>query len=147
MRKSLRITLWTLFIIYILVLLRITVFRSDFGTHRLFADGQILWVPFVSLYKILQNSFPYFLYLFVGNLIWFVPFGFLLPMLTKCGRKVILYSFLLSLAIEYCQLMFGTGVTEVEDLILNTLGGAIGYGGYLFFRHLSTRTASQKNLS
>lgn len=147
MKKPLRITLWIILLVYILILLRITVFRSDFGTHRLFVDGQILWIPFVSLFRILRNSVSYFLYLFVGNLIWFVPFGFLLPMLTKCGKKVILYSFLLSLAIEYCQLMFGTGVTEVEDLILNTFGGAIGYGGYLFFRHLSTRIASQKNLS
>ena len=120
--------LWALFVIYILLLLRITVFRSDFGTHPLFQEGKILWIPFVSLYKILKNSVPYFIYLFVGNLIWFVPMGLLFPVLTGCGKKAILYSFFLSLLIEICQFIFGTGITETEDLILNTLGGSIGYG-------------------
>lgn len=131
--------LWTLFVIYILILLRITVFRSDFGTHPLFQDGSILWVPFVSLIRILKNSVSYFVYLFVGNLVWFVPLGLLLPVLTGCGKKVILYSFLLSLVIEICQFIFGTGVTEVEDLILNTLGGAIGYGCLLVLELIAKR--------
>lgn len=139
MKKPLRNTLWCLLILYLLVLLRITVFRSDFGTHPLFRDGEILWIPFVSLYRILKNSVGYFLYLFIGNLIWFVPLGLLLPVLIPCGKKVIGYGFLLSLAIEFSQFMFGTGVTEVEDLILNTLGCAIGYGLYLLICRLFRR--------
>lgn len=127
MTKTRDKVLWTLFIVYIIILLRITVFRSDFGSHPLFQEGKIVWVPFVSLYKILKNSVSYFIYLFVGNLIWFMPLGFLFPILTGCGKKVILYSFLLSLVIEVSQFIFGTGVTETEDLILNTLGGSIGY--------------------
>ena len=134
MKKSLRYSLWALLMLYLLVLLRITVFRSDFGTHPLFADGKILWIPFVSLYKILRNSLSRFLYLFIGNLIWFVPLGLVLPALIPCGKKVIGYGFLLSLIIEFSQLMFGTGVTEMEDLILNTLGTAMGYGLYLLVR-------------
>lgn len=134
MRKASRNILWTLFILYILLLLRITVFRSDFGTHILFAEGHILWIPFVSLYHILQNSLGFFLYLLIGNLVWFVPLGLLLPVLISCGRKVILYGFLISLTIELMQFVFGTGVTEVEDLILNTLGCCIGYGAYLLLR-------------
>ena len=31
--------------------------------------------------------------------------------------------------IECCQFVFGTGVSE-EDLILNTVGAAMGYGLY-----------------
>ncbi len=137
MKKPLRVALWITLLVYITILLRITVFRSDFGTHGLFAHGQILWVPFVSLYRILRNSVGYFIYLFVGNLIWFFPLGFLLPLLTGCGKKAVFCSFLLSLLIEYCQFMFGTGVTEVEDLILNTLGGAWGYGTYCFCKWIA----------
>lgn len=127
MRRSMKAILWVLFVVYLLVLLRITVFRSDFGTHPLFQDGQIVWIPFVGLYQILQNNFFYFLYLFIGNLIWFVPLGLLLPALTGIGKPVLLIGFLLSLGIEISQYIFGTGVTEVEDLILNTLGTALGY--------------------
>ena len=136
MKKYLKILLWALLLVYLGVLLRITVFRSDFLTHPLFRDGQVLWVPFVSLYRIFRNSIPYFIYLFVGNLIWFVPLGLLLPALTGCGKKAVLWGFLLSLLIECCQFVFGTGVTETEDLILNTLGAAMGYGLYCMSRPL-----------
>ena len=136
MKKSLRYSLWALLMLYLLVLLRITVFRSDFGSHPLFADGEILWIPFVNLYRIMTISFGRFLYLFIGNLIWFVPLGLVLPALIPCGKKVVGYGFLLSLAIELSQLMFGTGYTEVEDLILNTLGTAIGYGLFLLIHKL-----------
>lgn len=60
MRRSMKAILWVLFVVYLLVLLRITVFRSDFGAHPLFQDGQIVWIPFVGLYQILQNNFSIF---------------------------------------------------------------------------------------
>lgn len=146
MIKSRDKLLWAVFVLYILILLRITVFRSDFGTHPLFRDGQILWVPFVSLIRILKNSLSYFIYLFVGNLIWFVPFGFLFPVLVKRGKQVILYGLLLSLLIEVCQFIFGTGVTEVEDLILNTAGTAIGYVVYILFQMICQQIQKRKEI-
>jgi glycopeptide antibiotics resistance protein len=139
MKKAKNTALWVLFILYLLLLLRITVFRSSFGSYPLFSHGQILWVPFVSLWKIYQNSVSYFLYLFLGNLIWFVPFGILYPLLTGKGARTIFYCFLLSLLIETLQYVFGTGVSEVEDLILNTLGGAIGYGIFKIFEKWCNR--------
>lgn len=146
MMKSRDKLLWAVFVLYILILLRITVFRSDFGTHPLFRDGQILWIPFVSLIRILKNSLSYFIYLFVGNLIWFVPFGFLFPVLVKRGKLVILYGLLLSLLIEICQFIFGTGVTEVEDLILNTAGTAIGYVVYILFQMICQQIQKRKEI-
>ena len=140
MSRRWKIALWGLLLLYLALLLRITVFRSSFGSHPLFQDGNIVWVPFVGLYKIFRNSVPYFLYLFVGNLVWFVPLGLLLPLLTGCGKRVILWSFLLSLGIELSQFIFGTGVTETEDLILNTLGGALGYGVYCIITRWGKRT-------
>ena len=142
MSRPWKIALWTLLLAYLAVLLRITVFRPSFGSHPLFQDGNIVWVPFVGLYKIYRNSVPYFLYLFVGNLVWFAPLGLLLPLLTGCGKRVILWSFLLSLAIEVSQFVFGTGVTETEDLILNTLGGCLGYGIYCVIDRWGNRKKS-----
>lgn len=139
MNRPLRVGLWALFLIYLGLLLRITVFRSSFGSYPLFSHGQIAWVPFVGLIQILHNSLRVFLYLFIGNLIWFVPLGFLLPLLTNAKASTIFYGFLLSLCIEVSQYIFGTGVSEVEDLILNTLGTAIGYGLFLLFRRIFRR--------
>lgn len=40
--------------------------------------------------------------------------------------KILLWGFLLSFFIESMQFIFGTGVSELDDLILNTLGVWIG---------------------
>lgn len=131
MKRRWKGLLWVIFLLYIGALLRITVFRSSFGSYPLFSHGQIELIPFVGLIKILHNSVRMFLYLFVGNLIWFVPLGLLLPVLTRARKSTILWGLGLSLYIEVSQFIFGTGVSEVEDLILNTAGTGIGYCIYL----------------
>lgn len=139
MKRSTKGILWVVFLLYLGVLLKITVFRSSFGSYPLCSHGQLELIPFVGLIQIFHNSVRVFLYLFVGNLIWFVPLGILLPLLTKVRRSTILWGFLLSLYIEVSQYIFGTGVSEVEDLILNTAGTAIGYGLFLLLRKVWRR--------
>ena len=139
MKRSTKGILWIVFLLYLGVLLKITVFRSSFGSYPLCSHGQIELIPFVGLIQIFHNSVRVFLYLFVGNLIWFVPLGVLLPLLTGARRSTILWGFLLSLYIEVSQYIFGTGVSEVEDLILNTAGTAIGYGLFRLLRKVWRR--------
>ena len=139
MKRSTKGILWVVFLLYLGVLLKITVFRSSFGSYPLCSHGQIELIPCVGLIQIFHNSVRVFLYLFVGNLIWFVPLGILLPLLTKVQRSTILWGFLLSLYIEVSQYIFGTGVSEVEDLILNTAGTVIGYGLFLLLRKVWRR--------
>ena len=60
----------------------------------------------------------------------FIPFGIFLPVLSHRRIKLIattLYSFSLSLAIELTQLITMVGSCDVDDLILNCLGGLTGY--------------------
>ena len=64
------------------------------------------------------------------NVALFVPAGFLLPLLWKGlrkGSRAIPVCLLLSLGIELLQLAFARGVCDVDDLIANTLGGALGF--------------------
>ena len=63
------------------------------------------------------------------NVIMFMPLGFLLPLVWKNFReitRVIIVGFFMSFAIETCQL-FCHRVTDVNDLITNTVGTIIGY--------------------
>ncbi len=65
-----------------------------------------------------------------GNIIAFIPFGMYLPYMTKSKVRFIstfLYTFSLSLTIELVQLITKVGSCDVDDIILNTLGGVIGY--------------------
>ena len=69
----------------------------------------------------------------IGNISMFIPTGIILPILYKplnCFWKVLLTGAGLSFAIEMIQLFFPGSVTDIDDLILNTAGVAIGYGIY-----------------
>jgi len=72
----------------------------------------------------------------VGNIIGFVPLGFILPLLStrfKEYKMIMLSSFLLSLSIELAQFVLKIGSFDVDDLILNTFGGIVGYFIYYLF--------------
>ena len=65
-----------------------------------------------------------------GNIIGFIPFGVILPLLSRkfmSLKKVMLATFCLSFMFECMQLIFRFGSFDVDDLILNTLGGIVGY--------------------
>lgn len=65
-----------------------------------------------------------------GNLLGFVPMGIFLPLLFKRLRPfvaVIIVVFAGSLAYELVQLCTGLGVFDIDDLILNTAGGMLGF--------------------
>ena len=66
----------------------------------------------------------------VLNIVMFIPFGAFLPIYFKKFRKLvpaITAGFLMSLAIELLQL-FTFRATDVDDLVMNTIGAAVGYG-------------------
>ena len=130
MNLTKRMTLKCLFIIYIGVLLRITVFRSGFGFRNLCQNGIINLTLFESYIPLIKSrDIIRIIYLFVGNIIWFVPFGFYLRRFGKRERKsweIWLLGLLLSFIIEFLQYVFGTGISEMDDLILNSLGAWMG---------------------
>jgi hypothetical protein len=68
----------------------------------------------------------------LGNVVCFMPFGFLLPTISrkKIFKNIIsvtLMTFLFSLFIETAQLLTKVGAFDVDDLFLNTVGGFLGY--------------------
>lgn len=76
----------------------------------------------------------------LGNVIGFIPLGFLLPIIRRkktFSFLCVIFVFLFSLAIEVLQLVFRIGVFDVDDLLLNTLGGLIGYLIYLLCQCMS----------
>lgn len=65
-----------------------------------------------------------------GNILCFVPFGAILPVLNRSTRHlfvIILLSLEFSLMVECIQLITKVGSFDVDDLLLNTIGGLIGY--------------------
>lgn len=121
-------------LLWLAVLLRITVFREGCFSHGLFS-GRIEWAAFAYYCKLARvGNWRYFIYLFGGNLFWFAPAGVLVRL--RGGRlwQAALAGFGLSLFVESAQFILGSGVSELDDLILNTLGALLGFGAALLFR-------------
>ncbi len=73
----------------------------------------------------------------LGNAALFLPSGIVLPLVyPKLDRfwKVLAAGAGLSLSIELLQLPFAARTTDIDDLIFNTLGVAVGYGIWLLLR-------------
>lgn len=65
-----------------------------------------------------------------GNILAFCPFGAILPILSRKMRffpKITAATALFSLCVEIMQLVTRSGVCDIDDVILNTLGGCLGY--------------------
>lgn len=103
-------------------------------------DNSINLIPFSS-----EGAMTYIL-----NIIMFMPLGFLLPLIWenfRNAKKVVLMGFLMSLTIEICQL-FNIRTTDIDDLMMNTLGALVGYCCWkvfsLVFRNAGTKCVEIK---
>ena len=98
---------------------------------------------YVSLQEVAENG----LQNIGGNIVVFVPYGLLLPLAfnrMREVRKLLLAVFLTSLCFESIQLVFDVGSFDVDDLVLNTLGGTIGYLFFLFYSSLLRDALAEK---
>ena len=90
---------------------------------------RIVYIPFVDMVRGPVDT--------VLNILLFIPLGFFLPLLYEKYNNISKIAFaavLISLSVEIAQ-MFGTGATDINDLITNTIGACLGYGIYkLFYR-------------
>ncbi len=115
-------------LIWLAVLFRITVFRSGCFSHGL-CSGRVELHAFAYYLKLVRvENWRYFSYLFVGNLLWFAPAGLLVGLRRGKLWQAALAGLGLSLLVESLQFLLGSGVSELDDLILNTLGAALGFG-------------------
>ncbi|MGL4451347.1 MAG: VanZ family protein [Sarcina sp.] len=91
--------------------------------------GAINYIPLVETIKMFQGSKGTALYQVIGNLIMFVPLGMFVAVLYKKSNsilKVAGISLICTLIIEVSQFFGGRGI-DIDDVIINTLGGILGY--------------------
>lgn len=132
--KILRGCLGILFIIYILFLFRITFFKQAALNHLFSAIGvserTISIIPFKSIYNMAVSgtSIGRIMENILGNIVLFIPFGMLFPIIFDKRQKGFLCSAVaFSLVIEIIQFILALGSTDIDDLIFNVVGAYIGY--------------------
>lgn len=143
----------TLFVLYVYALLKVILFKfntikvtylwhqlqgglrnPDYIIERL-QSGNL--IPFREISRNIHNLSSHDLINLVGNIAVFIPYGIFLLLISKSKSMsfigVLIRSFCLSLCLECSQLVFGIGTFDVDDLILNTFGGLIGYVAFKFY--------------
>lgn len=136
-RKILHVFSWAAFGIYIIIMVYFLFFCEQLG--RVPSDTYHYNLkPFTEIKRYLNHISElggfYVMLNLLGNVVCFVPLGFVLPVLTyrKWGIiKITFISFLASVFVEILQLVTKLGSCDIDDIIMNTLGGFLGY--VLFF--------------
>lgn len=120
-----------LFVMYIAFLIYFLIFSDWYGR-----TGHDTYQYNLILFKEIKNYWEHREILgwvsysnLIGNILIFVPFGFFMPMASRYRSFILttLYSFGLSLIVEFFQLVTMMGSFDVDDMLLNTLGGSLGF--------------------
>lgn len=108
------------FIIYILCLFQIV-------TAQDVSFGGVNIIPFKEIFRYEAGTYLFYKNI-LGNVLLFLPFGFFVGYFIKVKNVsvMLLLTFIVSLSIETIQLSIGR-VFDVDDVILNVLGGLIGF--------------------
>ena len=81
------------------------------------------------------------------NVVMFMPLGFLLPLLWKEYQSLVrtaIIGFCFSCGIEFCQL-FNRRVSDVDDLLMNTLGAILGWLSWIVFSRITHLKYGRRN--
>ncbi len=143
MKKAVKISAWAVFVIYCAILLYILLLdKAVSGYHQNLRNilAHINLIPFrtivtyiirlardsINLDVVVKNV--------AGNLLLFVPMGAFLPFAFDKMKKLwrtSLFLFGLILLVELVQIVLMIGSFDVDDLLLNMLGGMLGYSIFL----------------
>lgn len=123
------------FVLYVFALVYFLFFAERFGLHT-FEEREYHYN--LVFFKEIKRFWTYRKQLgftavaanLLGNVVGFVPFGLVLPIISRNSRGFFFLTFsgfTLSLLVETVQLITKLGSFDVDDLLMNTLGTAIGY--------------------
>lgn len=93
------------------------------------------FTPFHTLKEIYRYGMLDMAYQLIFNILMFLPFGMLLPIIFNWAKKLsktAAFGFCLSLAIETTQMFIGRSF-DIDDILCNALGAVLGYGLYVVF--------------
>ena len=125
---------WLLFYLYIILLSYFLFFSEHYGRDYILKEYRYNLTLLKEIKRFIRYrellGFESFVVNILGNVLAFAPFGFLLPHLNVKYRNffyITFLSILFSLTVELVQMLLKVGIFDVDDILLNTIGGILGY--------------------
>lgn len=132
---------WICFLIYLFFLGYLLFYSPEFGRmERLeYRYNLTMFQEILRYYNFGMRTGRWNLFLLnvCGNIVVFIPIGMFLPSLFSRCKNVLFTAILsceLSLCVEVVQLITKAGSFDVDDILLNTLGGICGCVIYTIYR-------------
>lgn len=135
-KKKVRICGRILFVVYLLLALYAMFFSESLDRTSVSTQYRYNLIPFAEIERFWNMRYAYGWHItlvnLLGNVVCFLPFGFLIPTLSKNNvlnnfLSVTMLAMAFSMLIETTQLITKVGAFDVDDIILNTFGGLLGY--------------------
>jgi len=138
-KKSLRFFAAILFILYLGLLFYLLFFSETYG-RTMDSGYRYNLEPFKEIKRFWNNrdslGISTVITNLIGNIVAFAPFGFFLPIFFRTGKNLfgcLLVTALFSLAVETVQLFTKVGAFDVDDIMLNAVGGLVGWICFYLF--------------
>lgn len=134
------------FFIYFLILINLTICKGSVLEIGFEGNRNINYIPLIETIRMFTNNYMGIgntFYNVIGNIVLFVPLGFLIPLLFKNKNSVlniVIYGFITSLIIELIQLVTAYNITDIDDIIFNTLGAILGFLAFNSFYSIIKKT-------
>lgn len=145
-RRRIRVFSRICFTIYMALLVYFLLLSDGFGRGDGYENYRYNLVPFLEIKRFIKYyeyiDFPSVVINLLGNVVAFMPFGALIRWVVNRKTRwyqATAYTFLFSLCVELLQLVAKVGVFDVDDLILNTLGGLMGFWIYYLLLLINRR--------
>ena len=124
-------------IVFCMCISRFNIIMTLIGGQLTRIDA-INMVPFHSIRENLRYGHSPVSWDMLYNMVMFVPFGIVYCYHQKnfCIYKAIGLSFLTPFLIEASQFVFKTGVVDIDDLMINTMGSLVGIFLYIVLRKI-----------
>ena len=132
-----------IFAFYLILILMLTTFRDTYfpwqpnlNFSRPLSDVNLIFMK-ETWKMIYAPSRLDFFYNSFGNVLCFVPFGILFPIVfskKESFLKTTISGMFLSIGIETLQFLLMTGVSDIDDVFFNTCGAILGYLIYILFK-------------
>lgn len=137
LEKFLLSIVYIIFFVYVLLTIRIILFK-DVPIYAIFKGmfRSVNLIPFYTIWQfIIDNniSFMRATVNIIGNIGIFIPMGIFFPIVFKELNKktMIMVIIFISLGFETIQYILALGSSDIDDIILNSLGGIIGIAIYV----------------